>query len=99
MEEIGIVIVGGGIAGLATSLALHRFVVLKINCSICTFIFVCVYNKVCKYRKGIKSVVLERAEKVRSEGAGIGTLTNGWRALDQLGVSDRLRLTSNLIHK
>lgn len=73
MEEIGIVIVGGGIAGLATSLALHR--------------------------KGIKSVVLERAEKVRSEGAGIGTLTNGWRALDQLGVSDRLRLTSNLIHK
>ncbi|ESQ55904.1 hypothetical protein EUTSA_v10025403mg [Eutrema salsugineum] len=73
MEEIGIVIVGGGIAGLATSLALHR--------------------------KGIKSVVLERAEKVRSEGAGIGTLTNGWRALDQLGVSHRLRLTSNLIRK
>ncbi|CAN8324645.1 unnamed protein product [Cochlearia groenlandica] len=73
MEEIGIVVVGGGIAGLATALALHR--------------------------KGIKSVVLERAEKVRSEGAGIGTLTNGWRALDQLGVAPRLRLTSNLIHK
>ncbi|CAA7057584.1 unnamed protein product [Microthlaspi erraticum] len=73
MEEVGIVIVGGGIAGLATSLALHR--------------------------KGIKSVVLERAEKVRSEGSGIGTLTNGWRALDQLGVAHRLRLTSSLIHK
>ncbi|XP_010440252.1 PREDICTED: uncharacterized protein LOC104723571 [Camelina sativa] len=73
MEEVGIVIIGGGIAGLATSLALHR--------------------------KGIKSVVLERAEKVRSEGAGIGTLTNGWRALDQLGVGQRLRLTSLLIHK
>ncbi|KAL9817650.1 Monooxygenase 1 [Arabidopsis thaliana] len=73
MEEIGIVIVGGGIAGLATSIALHR--------------------------KGIKSVVLERAEKVRSEGAGIGTLSNGWRALDQLGVGDRLRLNSSLIHK
>jgi len=27
MEEIGIVIVGGGIAGLATSIALHRFVI------------------------------------------------------------------------
>jgi 2-polyprenyl-6-methoxyphenol hydroxylase-like FAD-dependent oxidoreductase len=49
MEEIGIVIVGGGIAGLATSIALHR--------------------------KGIKSVVLERAEKVRSEGAGIGCIS------------------------
>nr|BAD43328.1 unnamed protein product [Arabidopsis thaliana] len=73
MEEIGIVIVGGGIAGLATSIALHR--------------------------EGIKSVVLERAEKVRSEGAGIGTLSNGWRALDQLGVGDRLRLNSSLIHK
>ncbi|XP_010449894.1 PREDICTED: uncharacterized protein LOC104732065 [Camelina sativa] len=73
MEDAGIVIIGGGIAGLATSLALHR--------------------------KGIKSVVLERAEKVRSEGAGIGTLTNGWRALDQLGVGQRLRLTSLLIHK
>jgi len=44
-------------------------------------------------------VVLERAEKVRSEGAGIGTLSNGWRALDQLGVGDRLRLNSSLIHK
>ncbi|AEE83649.1 FAD/NAD(P)-binding oxidoreductase family protein [Arabidopsis thaliana] len=43
MEELDIVIVGGGIAGLATSLALHR--------------------------KGIKSVVLERSESVRSEGA------------------------------
>lgn len=57
------------------------------------------YNKICKCRKGIKSVVLERAEKVRSEGAGIGTLTNGWRALDQLGVAHRLRVTSRLIHK
>jgi 2-polyprenyl-6-methoxyphenol hydroxylase-like FAD-dependent oxidoreductase len=64
MEELDIVIVGGGIAGLATSLALHR--------------------------KGIKSVVLERSESVRSEGAAFGIQTNGWLALQQLGVADKL---------
>ncbi|XP_010449893.1 PREDICTED: FAD-dependent monooxygenase andE-like [Camelina sativa] len=68
MEELDIVIVGGGIAGLATSLALHR--------------------------KGIKSVVLERSESVRSEGAAFGIQTNGWLALEQLGVADKLRLNS-----
>ncbi|VYS62827.1 unnamed protein product [Arabidopsis thaliana] len=73
MEELDIVIVGGGIAGLATSLALHR--------------------------KGIKSVVLERSESVRSEGAAFGIQTNGWLALQQLGVADKLRLKSLPIHQ
>ncbi|CAD5328045.1 unnamed protein product [Arabidopsis thaliana] len=68
-----IIIVGGGIAGLATSLALHR--------------------------KGIKSVVLERSESVRSEGAAFGIQTNGWLALQQLGVADKLRLKSLPIHQ
>ncbi|VVB00992.1 unnamed protein product [Arabis nemorensis] len=68
MEELDIVIVGGGISGLATSLALHR--------------------------KGMKSVVLERSESVRSEGAAFGIQTNGWLALQQLGVADTLRLNS-----
>ncbi|XP_047335708.1 monooxygenase 1-like [Impatiens glandulifera] len=62
-EEHDIVIVGGGISGLATALALHR------------------------NRKGIKSVVLERADSLRIEGGAIGILANGWRALDQLGLS------------
>ncbi|CAN7132159.1 unnamed protein product [Brassica rapa subsp. narinosa] len=73
MEELDIVIVGGGIAGLATSLALHR--------------------------KGIKSIVLERSESVRSEGAAFGIQTNGWLALQQLGVADKLRLNSLPIHQ
>ncbi|GKV35151.1 hypothetical protein SLEP1_g43455 [Rubroshorea leprosula] len=67
-EEIDIIIVGGGICGLATALALHR--------------------------KGIKSLVLERSETLRETGAAIGIHTNGWRALDQLGVASKLRQTA-----
>ncbi|GMY07976.1 monooxygenase 1-like isoform X1 [Fagus crenata] len=66
VEEM--VIVGGGICGLATALALHR--------------------------KGIKSVVLEKSESLRASGAGITIQTNGWRALDELGVASNLRLTA-----
>uniref|UniRef100_A0A2P2KDB8 3-hydroxybenzoate 6-hydroxylase 1 n=3 Tax=Rhizophora mucronata TaxID=61149 RepID=A0A2P2KDB8_RHIMU len=65
MEELDIVIVGGGICGLATALAL--------------------------YRKGIRSVVLERSETLRVTGAAIVIFTNGWRALDELGVAWKLR--------
>ncbi|XP_057469923.1 monooxygenase 1-like isoform X2 [Actinidia eriantha] len=74
MDEIGreeeheIVIVGGGICGLATALALHR--------------------------KGMKSVVLERSERLRANGAAIGIQANGWRALHQLGVASILRQTA-----
>lgn len=71
-EEMAIIIVGGGICGLATALALHR--------------------------KGIKSVVLERSESLRATGAGITIRTNGWRALDQLGVASKLRQTALHLH-
>ncbi|KAK6246563.1 FAD-binding domain - like 9 [Theobroma cacao] len=67
-EEQDIVIVGGGICGLATALALHR--------------------------KGIKSVVLEKSETLRTTGVGIIMQPNGWRALDQLGVASKLRETA-----
>ncbi|GMH24890.1 hypothetical protein Nepgr_026733 [Nepenthes gracilis] len=65
-EEI--VIVGGGICGLAAALALHR--------------------------KGIRSVVLERAESLRAAGFAITIHSNGRRALDQLGIGPKLRSTS-----
>ncbi|XP_043712224.1 monooxygenase 1-like isoform X2 [Telopea speciosissima] len=65
----GIVIVGGGICGLATALALHR--------------------------KGYESLVVERADSLRTSGADtISVYTNGWRALDQLGVGKDLRETA-----
>ncbi|XP_062113122.1 monooxygenase 1-like [Humulus lupulus] len=66
-----IVIVGAGICGLSTALALHR--------------------------KGIKSVVLERAETIKAKGAGIIVHSNGWRALDQLGIASNLRKTAILV--
>ncbi|OVA15465.1 hypothetical protein BVC80_8411g13 [Macleaya cordata] len=42
-------------------------------------------------QKGIECVVLERAEFVSTTGAAIGIYTNGWRALDQLGIATQLR--------
>ncbi|RWR78666.1 FAD_binding_3 domain-containing protein [Cinnamomum micranthum f. kanehirae] len=62
-EEI--VIVGGGISGLSTALALHR--------------------------KGLRSVVLEKGDSLRKTGVAFSMYTNGWLALDQLGVGTKLR--------
>ncbi|XP_060207424.1 monooxygenase 2-like [Lycium barbarum] len=60
-----IVIVGAGIAGLASAVSLQRF--------------------------GIRSLVLERAESLRTEGSSITLSKNGWKALDAIGVGDELR--------
>ncbi|MCO5591580.1 hypothetical protein L7F22_045567 [Adiantum nelumboides] len=60
-----VVIVGGGIAGIATALALHKL--------------------------GIKSRVLEQSPTLRITGAALGVWTNGWHALEALGVADDLR--------
>ncbi|KAM0007936.1 putative 3-hydroxybenzoate 6-monooxygenase [Helianthus debilis subsp. tardiflorus] len=69
MNDDEVVIIGAGICGLATALALHK--------------------------KGIKSLVMERAESLRNvTGAAIGIRPNGWRALDQLGVAETLRRTA-----
>ncbi|KAL2924530.1 Monooxygenase 1 [Bienertia sinuspersici] len=68
MDREDIVIIGGGLCGLATALALHR--------------------------KGIKSVVLEKSDKLREGGIALSIVTNGWRALDQLGVASKLRTVS-----
>lgn len=42
-------------------------------------------------RKGMKSLVLEKSDKLRSAGAAIAIHANGWRALDQLMVGMELR--------
>ncbi|KAK7835077.1 monooxygenase 3 [Quercus suber] len=66
MEEVqDIVIVGAGIAGLTTSLGLHKF--------------------------GIRSLVLESSGSLRITGFAIGIWTNGWKALDAVGIGDSLR--------
>ncbi|EHA8590048.1 putative FAD-dependent urate hydroxylase-like [Cocos nucifera] len=41
--------------------------------------------------KGVKSLVLERSERIRATGAAIGIFMNGWCALDRLGVGAVLR--------
>lgn len=60
-----VVIVGAGVAGLASAVSLQRF--------------------------GIKSLVLEQAESLRTEGSSITLSKNGWKALDAVGVGDELR--------
>ncbi|PRQ55698.1 putative 3-hydroxybenzoate 6-monooxygenase [Rosa chinensis] len=65
-----VVIVGGGISGLATALALHR--------------------------KGIRSLVLEKSKSLQATG-GIVVHSNGWHALEQLGVAPYLRQTADPI--
>ncbi|XP_004290735.1 PREDICTED: zeaxanthin epoxidase, chloroplastic-like [Fragaria vesca subsp. vesca] len=60
-----VVIVGAGIAGLTTSLGLHRL--------------------------GIRSLVLESSDSLRTTGFALAIWTNAWRALDAIGVGDRLR--------
>ncbi|KAK3434657.1 hypothetical protein EUGRSUZ_D02121 [Eucalyptus grandis] len=59
-----VVIVGAGIAGLATSVSLHRL--------------------------GVKSLVLEQAESLRTVGTSLTLFKNGWRVLDAIGVGSDL---------
>ncbi|XP_008798816.2 monooxygenase 2 [Phoenix dactylifera] len=62
-EEV--VVVGAGIAGIATALSLHRL--------------------------GVRSVVLEQGDSLRTGGTSLTLFKNGWRALDVIGVGDELR--------
>nr|XP_043630812.1 monooxygenase 2-like [Erigeron canadensis] len=67
-EDVDIVIVGAGLAGLTTALALHRL--------------------------GLRSLVLESSESLRTTGFALTIWTNAWRALDAVGIGDSLRLKS-----
>ncbi|XP_065625325.1 monooxygenase 2 isoform X1 [Quercus suber] len=71
--EVGedIVIVGAGIAGLTTSLGLHKL--------------------------GIRSLVLESSDELRTAGYALTLWTNAWKALDAVGIGDSLRLQHDLL--
>ncbi|CAN6302244.1 unnamed protein product [Urochloa humidicola] len=60
-----VVVVGAGLAGLATALGLHR--------------------------KGVRSLVLESSPARRTAGFALTAWTNAFRALDALGVGDKIR--------
>ncbi|KAF8380593.1 hypothetical protein HHK36_028081 [Tetracentron sinense] len=60
-----VIVVGAGIAGLATAVSLHRL--------------------------GVRSLVLEQAESLRTSGTSLTLFKNGWRVLDEIGVGDDLR--------
>ncbi|GJN09053.1 hypothetical protein PR202_ga27022 [Eleusine coracana subsp. coracana] len=60
-----VVIVGAGLAGLATALGLHR--------------------------KGVRSMVLESSPALRVSGFAFTAWKNAFRALDALGVGDKIR--------
>ncbi|KAK9286187.1 hypothetical protein L1049_014570 [Liquidambar formosana] len=64
MVEEEVVIVGAGIAGLATAIALKRV--------------------------GVRALVLEKSDGLRTTGAALGLSPNAWLALDALGVSHKL---------
>ena len=111
MEAIveDIVIVGAGIAGLTTSLGLHRyqFTIFLVLMEFCILILDERVNRgfhIC--RLGIPSLVLESSNTLRVNGFAVTTLTNAWRSLDAVGVGDILRqqhvpwvgLFSSLLH-
>ncbi|KAB1210206.1 3-hydroxybenzoate 6-hydroxylase 1 [Morella rubra] len=64
MEEADVVIVGAGVAGLATAVALKRL--------------------------GVRALVLEKAEGLRTTGSALGLSPNAWFALDALGKAHKL---------
>lgn len=43
------------------------------------------------YRMGIRSLVLESSDRLRVTGFAFMTWTNGWKALDALGIGEQLR--------
>ncbi|KAD4179026.1 hypothetical protein R6Q59_010833 [Mikania micrantha] len=60
-----VVIVGAGIAGLSTAVALHRL--------------------------GVRSLVLEQGDSLRTGGTSVTLFKNGWKVLDVIGVGEELR--------
>ncbi|KAF6159025.1 hypothetical protein GIB67_022180 [Kingdonia uniflora] len=83
LEAEDIIIIGAGIAGLTTSLGLHKFLSLSILLVLSLL--------------GLKSLVLESWDGLRISGFAFTTWTNAWKALDALGISESLRNQHDLL--
>nr|CAB3501980.1 unnamed protein product [Digitaria exilis] len=95
MEAVeDIVIAGAGLAGLATALGLHRQATAHRFLLICSTIQLIIYPiglRLVAHRKGARSLVLESSPVLRASGFAFTTWTNAFRALDALGVGDKIR--------
>ena len=96
MRKEQVVVVGAGIAGLATALSLHRFppkpqTLFTINFCIMVFFFFWWIHEIEIFRLGVRSLVLEQSESLRVGGTSLTLFKNGWRVLDAMGVGDLLR--------
>lgn len=54
---------------------------------------------VCVCRLGVRSLVLESSEELRTTGFALTIWTNAWRALDAVGIGDAVRAKSLQIQK
>ncbi|CAL8177277.1 unnamed protein product [Prunus armeniaca] len=102
--EAQVVIVGAGIAGLATSLGLHRF---SLSLSLSPSLICAIHYDSKQQAKfkffwlqawHIRSLVLESSDSLRTTGFAFSAWTNAWKALDALGIGDTLRRQHETLH-
>ncbi|KAK8934270.1 hypothetical protein KSP39_PZI014368 [Platanthera zijinensis] len=88
-----VVIIGADIAGLTTALSLHRYFPLPISSRLHRNNWISI-----NFRLGVRSLVLEQGDSLRTGGTSLTLFKNGWRVLDAIGVGDKLRDKFLLIH-
>jgi len=99
MKDALVIVVGAGIGGLAAAVALHKVC----QCRTTATLFgrqptspkdkpmSAEYVEFMLLQVGFAVKVLEKSSSLREEGASINIATNGWKAMDALGVADTLR--------
>jgi hypothetical protein len=102
-HEEGIVIVGGGLGGLCFAAALHKYIITPYfqivimisweNVKPLLIEFDVKMGSFFKFgsRVGLKAVVLEQSDKLRSEGTAISLSSNGMRVLDIFDLANQFR--------